>query len=165
MENRIQSWLARIAWGVGLLVAAIVAVIVFVNAFNTPVHPDPQQVPSVTHATPLPKWTDAVEQGRQIARAGLLDQNLPGLSVAVGSGGDIVWAEGFGWADIPKRVPVGPGMRFRIGHTSKTLTSAAVARTPTTASAGCSRPFRSRANPRGWRAMPAEPRWVAPRRS
>ena len=39
------------------------------------------------------------------------------------------------------------------------------ARRPTTASAGCSRPFRSRANPRGWRAMPAEPCWVAPRRS
>jgi len=41
-------------------------------------------------------------------------------------GGDIVWAEGFGWADIAKGVPVAPGMRFRIGHTSNALTSAAV---------------------------------------
>ena len=32
-------------------------------------------------------------------------QNLPGLSVAVGVGGDIVWAEGFGWANLENRVP------------------------------------------------------------
>ena len=48
------------------------------------------------------------ETGRQIARAELIEQNLPGLSVAVGVDGDIVWAEGFGWADIEKRVPVAP---------------------------------------------------------
>ena len=61
-----------------------------------------------------------------LARASLLGQNLPGLSVAVGVGGDIVWAEGFGWADIEKRVPVAPGMRFRTGGVSMALTSAAV---------------------------------------
>jgi serine beta-lactamase-like protein LACTB len=48
-------------------------------------------------------------------RAGLAEQNLPGLSVAVGVGGDIVWAEGVGWADIKTRVPVTPDTRFRIG--------------------------------------------------
>jgi CubicO group peptidase (beta-lactamase class C family) len=46
--------------------------------------------------------------------------------VAVGVGGDIVWAEGFGWADIENRVPVTPDTRFRIGTASKVLTSAAV---------------------------------------
>jgi serine beta-lactamase-like protein LACTB len=46
--------------------------------------------------------------------------------VAVGVGGDVVWAEGFGWADLEKRVPVAPNMRFRIGHASTALTSAAV---------------------------------------
>src|SRR5687768_6579651 len=51
-----------------------------------------------------------VGRGRQIARAALGDQNLPGLSVAVGADGDIVWAEGFGWADLDKRVPVSPDM-------------------------------------------------------
>lgn len=53
-------------------------------------------------------------------------QNLPGLSVAVGAGGEIVWAEGFGWPDLERRVPVAPGMRFRIGGASMPLTSAAV---------------------------------------
>ena len=92
----------------------------------TPLHSNPHDVPSVTHAAPSQKWADAVEQGRQIARAGLVEQNLPGLSVAVGVAGDIVWAEGFGWADLEKRVPVAPNTRFRIGHASKALTSAAV---------------------------------------
>jgi CubicO group peptidase (beta-lactamase class C family) len=67
-----------------------------------------------------------VEQSRQRVRAGLSSQNLPGISVAVGVDGEIVWAEGFGWADLEKRVPVAPAIRFRIGHTSKALTSAAV---------------------------------------
>ncbi|MDP9323481.1 MAG: beta-lactamase family protein, partial [Acidobacteriota bacterium] len=91
-----------------------------------PLYPNPRDVPSVTNAAPLPKWGGAVEQGRQIVRAGLTDQNLPGISVAVGVGGDIVWAEGFGWADLENRVPVAPEMRFRIGTVSTALTSAAV---------------------------------------
>ena len=46
--------------------------------------------------------------------------------MAVGAGGDIVWAEGFGWADLENRVPVAPQTRFRIGTASIALTSAAV---------------------------------------
>jgi CubicO group peptidase (beta-lactamase class C family) len=46
--------------------------------------------------------------------------------VAVGAGDEIVWAEGFGWADIEKRVPVAPDTRFRIGTASTVLTSAGV---------------------------------------
>lgn len=98
----------------------------FVMTISTRLHTNPSDVPSVAGGTPSPEWTAAVERGRQFARSGVVQQNLPGLSVAVGVGGAIVWAEGFGWADMEKRVPVAPGMRFRIGHTSKALTSAAV---------------------------------------
>jgi CubicO group peptidase (beta-lactamase class C family) len=73
----------------------------------------------------LPKWAAAVDQGRQIVRDGLAEQNLPGVSVAVAAGGDIVWAEGFGWADLENQVKVGPDTRFRIGTASVALTSAA----------------------------------------
>ena len=59
-------------------------------------------------------------------RAGLSQQNLPGLSVAVGVGGDIVWAEGFGWANIENQVPAAPDTGFRVADASKALTSAAV---------------------------------------
>src|SRR5262245_54068090 len=105
---------------------AIAGLFAYVSLTATPIHPDPKDVPSVTLLTPLPQWAGAVEQGRQIIRAGLTAQNLPGLSVAVGVGGDIVWAEGVGWADLEKRVPVAPNLRFRIGTASTVLTSAAV---------------------------------------
>ena len=126
MKIRAQTWLALIVGAVGLLFAAILGIWTFASATATPLHPNPQEVPSVTRAAPPPKWADAVEQGRQIVRAGLIEQNLPGLSVAVGVGSDIVWAEGFGWADLENRVAVTPEMRFRIGTASAALTSAAV---------------------------------------
>jgi serine beta-lactamase-like protein LACTB len=124
--NRTETWLALILLGIGLLPAAILGLFAYMSATATPLHPDTQKVPSVPRSYPLPKWADAVEQGRQIVRAALTEQNLPALSVAVGTGGEIVWAEGFGWADLEKRVPVAPDMRFRIGTASKALTSAAV---------------------------------------
>jgi CubicO group peptidase (beta-lactamase class C family) len=121
-----QTWLAVIFLAIGLVPAAMMGLWGYMSATATLLHADPQHVPSVTRSAPLPKWADAVEQGRQIVRAGLIEQNLPGLSVAVGAGGDIVWAEGFGWADLESRVKVAPQTRFRIGTASKALTSAAV---------------------------------------
>ena len=126
MKTRTQTWLALFVVAVGLLLAAILGLFAYISATATPLHPDRQKVPSVAQSAPLPQWADAVEQGRQIARAGLAEQNLPGLSVAVGVDGEIVWAEGFGWADLEKRAPVEPLTRFRIGTASIVLTSAAV---------------------------------------
>jgi serine beta-lactamase-like protein LACTB len=120
-----QTSLTVIGVALGVLFAVGLGFYAFLMS-TAPLHPNQQDVPSVTHATPLQQWAGAVEQGRQLARAGLVEQNLPGLSVAVGAGGEIAWAEGFGWADLEKRVPVAPHMRFRIGHASKALTSAAV---------------------------------------
>src|SRR5688572_12145421 len=125
-KSRTQTWLALIVLAVGLLLAAILGLFAYMSVTATPLHPNTQDVPSVTRSAPLPKWADAVEQGRQIVRAGLTEQNLPGISVAIGVGDDIVWAEGFGWADLEKQVKVAPDTRFRIGTASKALTSAAV---------------------------------------
>jgi serine beta-lactamase-like protein LACTB, mitochondrial len=126
LKNRTETWAALLVLAVGLLLAAILGLWGYMSGTATPLHPNPEDVPSVTHSAPSPKWASAVEQGRQIVRAALTEQNLPGLSVAVGVGGDIVWAEGFGWADLEKRVPIAPATRFRIGTASKALTSAAV---------------------------------------
>jgi CubicO group peptidase (beta-lactamase class C family) len=111
--------------GVGLIAAFVYGLHLYVTATATPLHPDPQKVPSVAHRDPPREWAGAVAQGRQIVRASLQEQNLPGLSVAVGAAGEIVWAEGFGWGDLEKRAPVAPHMRFRIGTASTVLTSAA----------------------------------------
>ncbi len=125
-KSRIQILLALIVLAVGLLVVAVLGLFAYMSLTATPLHPNPQDVPSVTQSARVPQWAGAVERGQQIARAGLTEQNLPGLSVAVGAGGEIVWAEGFGWANLETQVPVTPDMRFRIGTASKALTSAAV---------------------------------------
>ena len=123
--NRTQTWVGLVVLAVGGIVAAVVGLFVYVSVTATPLHPDPAAVPSTGQSAPLQKWENAVEQGRQIARAGLTGQNLPGISVAVGIDGDVVWAEGFGWADLDQRVPVKPETLFRIGTASTMLTSAA----------------------------------------
>jgi CubicO group peptidase (beta-lactamase class C family) len=46
--------------------------------------------------------------------------------VAVGVGGEMVWAEGFGWADVETHAPVTPETRFRMGTASTALTTVAV---------------------------------------
>lgn len=125
-KSRKKTWLAVIAVPVVLIPLGIAGLWQYMKVTATRLHLDPQAVPSVTQSARLPKWVDAVEQGRQVARAALADQNLPGLSVAVGVAGDIVWAEGFGFADLEKRATVAPETKFRIGTVSPTLTSAAV---------------------------------------
>ena len=123
---RLQTVAALFVVAVIGLMAFVAGLWVYVRATTTPLHPDPERVPSTTSSAPRPEWAGPVEQGRQIARAGLLDQNLPGLSVAVGMGGSIVWAEGFGWANLEDEVRVTPETRFRIGTASTMLTSAGV---------------------------------------
>jgi len=121
-----QTLLALAVVGIGLVLAAILGIFAYMNTTATPLHPDPRDVPSVAPAAPPREWSRAVDRGREIVRTGLTEQNLPGLSVAVGVGDDLVWAEGFGWADLEKKVPVSPDLRFRIGTASTALTSAAV---------------------------------------
>lgn len=125
-RSRIETWVALGAVAIGLLVTSLMGVWVFMSATATPLHPTPGDVPTLAQSVPLPRWAGAVEQGRRLVRTALSEQNLPGLSVAVGVGGEIVWAEGFGWADVGKRVPVAPDTRFRIGTASVALTSAAI---------------------------------------
>jgi CubicO group peptidase (beta-lactamase class C family) len=124
--RRKKTWLALIAVPPLLLAVFVVGIFVYVNATVVPLHPDPQKVPAAAQSTPSERWKGAVEQARQLARTSVTEQNLPGLSIAVGAGGDVVWAEGFGWADIEKKMAVAPNVRFRIGTASVALTSAAI---------------------------------------
>ena len=124
-KTRVQTWLAAIVViGVGGLLLFIGGLFAYVNFTAVPLHPDAANVPSATQSQPQPSWANAVTQGRQIARTSVSEQNLPGLSVAVGAGGEIIWAEGFGFADLEKKSSVTPETKFRIAEVSKALTSA-----------------------------------------
>ena len=89
-------------------------------------HPEAGRVPSTALGDLPASWSAAVTRAREAVRAAVVEQNLPGISVAVGVRGELVWAEGFGWADLEGRVPVKPDTRFRLGTASTALTSAAI---------------------------------------
>jgi serine beta-lactamase-like protein LACTB len=125
-KSRIPGWLMLAGFVICLpfLVAGVIWE--YMSATATPLHPNAASVPAEGDSAALPKWDKAVEQARQQVRADLVERNLPGLSVAVGIRGEIVWAEGFGWADLENRTKVTPETRFRIGTASTALTSVAV---------------------------------------
>src|SRR5262245_15012450 len=124
-NSRKEILLALVVIPISLLLTFVAGLHLYMTRTATPLHPEPQSIPSVTRSEPSAQWAATVERGRQTMRAGLVDQNLPGLSVAVGFRGEIVWAEGFGWADLENRVPVAPNLRFSIGTVSTALTSVA----------------------------------------
>jgi len=68
----------------------------------------------------------AVSASRALLDSLLNATGIPGLSVAVAVDGDIVWSEGFGYADVENQLAVTPLTRFRIGSVSKTLTADAI---------------------------------------
>jgi CubicO group peptidase (beta-lactamase class C family) len=74
----------------------------------------------------LAPYAEAMAQARAIVRERLLPR-IPGLQVAVGVNGRLVWSEGFGYADRERNIPVTNETQFRIGSASKPLTAAAVA--------------------------------------
>jgi len=84
-------------------------------------------VPSVAGGAPSPRYAPAVERARELVRVALVEQNLPGISVAVGAEGATVWTEGFGWRDVSTRTPVTPTTRFNIGTAATAVALSAVA--------------------------------------
>ncbi len=67
-----------------------------------------------------------VEESQMMILESMVDEMYPGISVAVSVGGQVVWAEGFGYADLQNQVPVTTDSKFRIGSISKPFTAAAV---------------------------------------
>ena len=106
--NRMETWLTLMVAGIAVLVLGISGLWMYVSATATPLHPEANSVPSVTTTDPAQRWADAAQRARAIMRAALSEQNLPGLSVAIAVGDDLVWAEGFGFADLERREPVTP---------------------------------------------------------
>src|SRR5262245_61657946 len=123
-KSRLRTVALVISIPVIAVMAGVAGLFIYVSATAVPIHPEPAVVPSAAASAPASKWTAAAEQGRQIARAAVSAQNLPGLSVAVGAGGEIVWAEGFGYGDLDRKTTVTPATRFKIGEVSIPLTSA-----------------------------------------
>jgi hypothetical protein len=126
-RHQLPVWARRTALATGVLVAALAAFLIHAVTIAAPVFAQPPEVPSVSMAAPSPRWAPAVDRARRIVRAEVVEQNLPGVSIAVGIGEGVVWAEGFGWRDVGTRTPVTPATRFNIGSASRVIASAAPA--------------------------------------
>ena len=59
-------------------------------------------------------------------RGQIVSRNLPGVAIGVVSGQELVWAKGFGYADVDAKRPMTPQTRFRMASHSKLFTSTAI---------------------------------------
>ena len=62
----------------------------------------------------------------EIIRETMRKEGVPGVSIAVIDQGQIVWAQGFGWRDAAKRLPVDTDTQFQVGSISKPVTALGV---------------------------------------
>ena len=92
-RNGVPVWAARTTFLGGVVIAAVAA---------TPIH-------------------RSVVTGPLFAQG--QEKNLPGVSVAVGVGDALVWAEGFGWRDVGTHTPP-PESRFNIGTAAREVAAA-----------------------------------------
>jgi hypothetical protein len=126
-RNRLPIWAGRTALALGVLLAAFAAFLTHAVTVAAPLFAQPPDVPSVSESAPSPQWAAAVNRARPMVRAAIVEQNLPGVSIAVGMGVGIVWAEGFGWRDVVTHTPVTPNTRFNIGTAAPVVAAAALA--------------------------------------
>ncbi len=66
---------------------------------------------------------DRLEELLEVLEQQRADLNIPGLAIAVVHGDEVVLAEGLGWADVERKVPVTAETIFAIGSTTKAFTS------------------------------------------
>lgn len=73
-------------------------------------------------------YAESTSLVRKMANELLNVAHLPGLSVAIRKNDKIIFAEGYGYADIEKKIPVSPMTQFRAASTSKVITVTGLAK-------------------------------------
>jgi CubicO group peptidase (beta-lactamase class C family) len=71
----------------------------------------------------LPLLADPFDPVREFIRKGLVETGMPSISVAVAKNGEIVWEEGFGWADREKRIRASGHTMYSLASISKPITA------------------------------------------
>jgi serine beta-lactamase-like protein LACTB, mitochondrial len=97
------------------------------HVVTIPIHQNAAAVRSTAGTAAVNRYARAIEESRQLARALVASDNLPGLSAAVAVNGELVWADAFGWSDVEIQTRLTPQTRFRLGAASKPVTAVAAA--------------------------------------
>lgn len=69
-----------------------------------------------------------VDRFRQHLEADRERLKIPGLSAVILEDGDVLWTQGFGYADVERRVPASPDTLYHIASVTKTFTAILVLR-------------------------------------
>ncbi len=78
---------------------------------------------ATTQAGPSPNWRAQVDA---LANGALQHQHLAGLSIAVARDGVVLYAQGYGYRDLAKRLPATPHTIYNIASMTKQFTAACV---------------------------------------
>jgi CubicO group peptidase (beta-lactamase class C family) len=86
------------------------------------------QVKKLTKPIQDKAFQKAIRSAQHYVDSLRIKQDIPGISVCVGSASGTLWAEGFGYADLENLQPITIKSKFRLGSVSKSLTSFAIGR-------------------------------------
>jgi CubicO group peptidase (beta-lactamase class C family) len=75
---------------------------------------------------PSGAWEEALARFGAGLAADVARDDVGGITAGVVVGRDLVWAQGFGWADRDRGVPAGIGTIYRVGSISKSFTAVAL---------------------------------------
>ena len=75
----------------------------------------------------LSKYKKTIIECRKDIGLQMFTSDIQGMSVAVYLNNELIWSEGFGYANKELNVPVSPATKFRIGGASKLFTGALIA--------------------------------------
>lgn len=84
-------------------------------------------LPQATQAAERPfDEAKVVAQVERLAREALAEEGVPGLSILVARGDEVLVSKGYGYADAKRGTPVAEDTRFSIGTLTRTFTATAV---------------------------------------
>ncbi len=69
---------------------------------------------------------DQFDSVRELIKSTLVDEQIPSVTVAVARHGEIIWEEGFGWADRENRRPATEHTMYSIASISKPITATGI---------------------------------------
>ena len=76
----------------------------------------------------LGEYQVAIDSSKRIIEDFMMRENIPGLSITMMKKGEMIWSEGFGFADLEQEIIVYPNKtKFRIGSIAKPMTAAMLA--------------------------------------
>lgn len=73
-------------------------------------------------------YAEIITRANQRLEQSAATQRFPGLSIAIGKEGEVVWARAMGWSDIESKTPTKLDTKFRAGSVAKAITGTLAAK-------------------------------------